>query len=292
MNTPVPAPVPSSPEMYAQSVNDIQTAVSTLESQTVPSYAEADDAYKQAASAFTQMKTDAMQWVNQVHPADMTMPTVVVSAGSTITSALASLTTAAAQLAGDLSNQALQQTIADQATALATDVSTLQGKISTLVTALDGFSRTLAADQQNLGNAVNALYDDMGNLQEQLSQLNGELALQYGTFDTSGAEQTQADIQSTNDQLQQTQNLYSFCAQAGSGASSALQGLDYLAGYWGSVSTQAGQVVPILQQVSNDPASVVQLDLQAASQAWAQLLTLSQQTAGQFPATSTLMRTA
>ena len=162
----------------------------------------------------------------------------------------------------------------------------------TLVTALDGFSRTLAADQQNLGNAVNALYDDMGNLQEQLSQLNGELALQYGTFDTSGAEQTQADIQSTNDQLQQTQNLYSFCAQAGSGASSALQGLDYLAGYWGSVSTQAGQVVPILQQVSNDPASVVQLDLQAASQAWAQLLTLSQQTAGQFPATSTLMRTA
>ena len=174
--------------------------------------------------------------------------------------------------------------IVQNAASLSTTVAGLQGQIAGLAASLGGFAQTLSGDVQSATTSDSDLMQDIAGTQSTLGSLYGRLnALKNKACPSqSDIDACEAQIQTTQGALTSLWQLNGQMQQAISGASSACQGLSYMAGFWSTVAGDAAQVVVALNRMSSDPVAILGYDLTTAAQAWAQTEGLARQTVGQL----------
>jgi hypothetical protein len=157
----------------------------------------------------------------------------------------------------------------------------LAGQVSQLQTGCSGMGTTLNQYAGSLQQAAQGLMSALGGLQSLMINQHNQLCNDYAQLNSlqHATCPNQNDInaaqQAVNNDLQALGNTNTFTEQSnncGQSAGGAVSGLSYLAGYWLQLGTLAGQALSALQQVSGQPATVIQLDLQTASNAWQGLL--------------------
>lgn len=266
-------------QIYVQSVSQIRSFVGWLEDQQTPPPLPDSPDSPQAINAFSQMKTDTMQWINSIYPQCIELPQAFVSADSQITPSLNTLVSLAQQLTSQPTNQNLHNAIVQAATSLSTTIQGLNNQVGSLVGSLASSSTALSQDSSSVGTATVGMNQDVNNELNNIYQLQGQLThLQNQTCPSQSAiNACQQNIANAQSALNQMQNLSGLLQQAGQQASAAANGLSYMAGYWSTVQTDAQQVIGALGKLASDPPAVLNLDLQNAAQSWSQTLALSQQ---------------
>jgi hypothetical protein len=253
---------------FAQSVTEVQNYSQAMAGLSMTGDATADGVLNQA-------KTDAAQWYNTIYPTYLNMPTTITDQSASIDSGLTALVQLASQLQSDPSNADVRQAVNNEASSLSTTVSSLQSQTQALSSDLSTFASNLQSDVGALGSALNALNTQVNDLEQQLSQLYGQLhSLQSATCPNQGdINSCQNAINSVTNQAQQASNAAQTVSDAGQAAVSAGSGLQYLGGYWSSVTSDAGNCVNALTKMQSDPASIVQIDLANTQQLWNSLKT-------------------
>ncbi|MEO6703079.1 MAG: hypothetical protein ABI140_06915 [Jatrophihabitantaceae bacterium] len=262
-------------QRYFASVSEITNYNSTVASQSAPAgLPGGQPGITAGQQALAAAQSASLQWFNQVYPASLNVPQTIVSEAGSITSGLSELTSVASQYAADPGNSQLQTALTNAANSLAGQVQTLQSSCATLSTSLAGYSGALQSVAQQLGNAIGALQATMSSLQAQLNNDLGNLdSLEHATCPNSGdINAAQQVVQTDQGYLQATYQFLNQLNNFGQNANGALAGLSYLAGTWTQLASIAGSSLSALQQISNQPAVVVQLDLSQASQAWQSLV--------------------
>lgn len=270
-------------QIYVQSVAQIRSFVGWIEDQQTPAPVPGSPNSPQAINALTQMKSDSMQWINQIYPQCIELPQAFVAADSQITPSLNTLVSLAQQLSTQPDNQNLHNDIVQAATSLSTTVGGLQNQVGGLVGSIGSSGSALLQDTNSVGTAMAGMAQDIGNERNNIYQLQGQLNhLENQTCpsknDISACKQNIVNAQNA---LTQMISLITLLQQASQQASPASNGLSYMAGYWSTLQADARQVVVALGQVASDPPAVLNLDLQNAVQSWSQTLALSQQLVAQ-----------
>jgi hypothetical protein len=261
-------------QQYLQSVQAITGYNQFITDQSVPGGLPGDPAIGQAATALTQSRQVSMTWFNQVYPSCLNLPQNITSESGGITSGLQELTSLASQLAGDPGNTQLAQAVTSTATHLAGTVNQLQTGCSGMGGTLGQYASSLQQAVQGLASSLAGLqsltYAENAQLCNDIAQLN---SLEHATCpNQSDIDAAQNVVSNDQQTLAATSNFAAQINGCGQSAGGAASGLSYLAGYWMQLSTLAGQAVQALQRVSGEPAVVIQLDLQTASNAWQGLL--------------------
>jgi hypothetical protein len=261
-------------QQYLQSVQAITGYNQFITNQSVPGSLPNDPAIVQATAALTQSRQVSLTWFNQVYPACLNVPQNITSESGAITGLLQELTSLAAQLAADPGNTQLAQ-------AVTTTAGQLAGEVSALQISCTGLGGTLSQYGSSLQQAAQGLLTTFGGLQSLISSQHAQLcrdiaqlnSLQNATCpnqgDISAAQRLVVNDQQT---LGSTSNFAQQIDSCGQSAGGAVSGLNYLAGYWVQLGGLAGTSLQALQQLSGQPASVIQLDLQTAGNAWQGLL--------------------
>jgi len=261
-------------QQYLQSVQAITGYNQFITGQSAPGNLPASPAIDQSATALTNARTVSMNWFNQVYPACLDVPQTITGGSAAITGGLQELTSLASQLAADPGNQQLSQAVASTAGQLTGEVTALQSSCA-------GLGNTLSQYAGSLQSAVGGLQSSLGGLQGLLNQLNAQLcqdiarlnSLQHATCPNQGDINAAAGVVQNDQQaLANTANFANQLNQCGQSAGAALSGLSYLAGTWNQLAALAENAVQALQSINGQPAVVIQLDLQQASQAWQGLL--------------------
>jgi len=245
-----------------------------ITNQSVPGNLPNAPEISQAAAALTQSRQVSLTWFNQVYPSCLNLPQDITNSSAAITGGLQELTSLAGQLAADPGNPQLAQAVATTASQLAAEVGQLQ-------TGCAGMASTLSQYANSLQQAAQGLMSCLGGLQSLLCAQNAQLchdiaqlnSLQHATCPNQGdINAAEGVVQNDQQALTNTENFAQQINSCGQSAGDAVSGLNYLAGYWMQLSSLAGQAQQALQQISGQPATVVQLDLTAASNAWQGLL--------------------
>jgi hypothetical protein len=275
----------SSPDRnYVQAVANVRSFVIWIESQPTPTPVPDSPRSGDAASALKAIKADSMNWINQIYPTCINLPKTFASANDQISPDLTLLTSLAQQLSSNPGNQSLHDGVANAADSLAATVAGLQGQASNLAASLSSFAGAIKEDIDRLNGAFNGVQQDIGNENWNLHNQYGELShLKNQTCPN------QNDINACRQRIEQIESFFSQMnqiagqvQQAASQAAGACTGLNFMAGYWSRASDDGRQVALALRKAAADPPSILQLDLQSASQAWSQTSSLSQQLADQF----------
>ena len=261
-------------QQYLQSVQAITSYNQFITNQSAPGGLSNDPAIGQATSALTQSRQVSLNWFNQVYPACLNVPANITSESGGITGLLQELTSLAGQLAADPGNAQLAKAVTSTAGQLA-------GEVSQLQTSCAGLGNTLSQYATSLQQAAQGLLTCLGGLQSLISAQHAQLcqdiaqlnSLQHATCPNQG-DITAAEHLVQNDQqtMISTGNFADQIDSCGQSAGGAVSGLNYLAGYWVQLAGLAGTSLQALQQLSGQPASVIQLDLQTAGKAWQGLL--------------------
>lgn len=262
-------------QQYLQSVQAITSYNQFITDQSVPGNLPNAPEISQAVSALTTSRQVSLTWFNQVYPSCLNLPQNITSESSAITANLQELTDLAGQLAADPGNAQLAQ-------AVATTAGQLAGEVGQLQTSCADLANTLSQYANSLQQAAQGLMSSLGGLQSLLCAQNAQLcqdiarlnSLQHATCPNQGdINAAEGVVQNDQQALLSTENFAQQINNCGQSAGAAVSGLNYLAGYWMQLSSLAGQAQQALQQVSGQPASVIQIDLAAASNAWQGLLT-------------------
>jgi hypothetical protein len=261
-------------QQYLQSVQAVTGYNQFITNQSVPGGLPSDPAISQATSALTNSRQVSLTWFNQVYPACLNVPQNITSESAGITGLLQELTSLAGQLAADPDSTQLAQAVTRTAGQLAGEVTQLQTSCAGLGGTLSQYGSSLQQAAQGLLSSLSGLQTSMSNQHAQLcrdiAQLN---SLQHATCPNQGdidaAEQLIRNDQQT---MVSTGNFAGQIDSCGQSAGGAVSGLNYLAGYWIQLGSLAGTSLQALQQISGQPASVIQLDLQTAGKAWQGLL--------------------
>lgn len=256
---------------FVAAVNAVQAYSSWVQGQSIPD--------PDLNNYLTQLKSDAIQWINVIYPLYLNMPNTVASQGSTIDNDLSTLISLAEQYQNSPS-PALQTAI-NQA---------LNGLIS-LVQGIASGVGALASDLANYYDALNG--KDSGILQQAESQLqkdqqgcSAQLASNLGRLhqlqsatcpNQTAIGQCQQLVNQLQAQLQQYLNDSNELNQVAQSLGNAANGLQYLGGYWQQILADADQCVSSLQRAVNNTGVLLQLELQANLQNWNDLKSLLQQ---------------
>ncbi len=269
---------------YVKAVANVRSFVNWIEGQPTPATVPDSPHSGAAASAFTTTKTDSMKWINQIYPTCINLPKAFASANDQVAPNLTLLASLAQQLGSDPNNQSLRDGVVNAVNSLAATVTGLQGQASNLAAALASFAGALKGDIDQLNGAFSGVQQDISNETMNLSNQIGQLShLQNQTCPDQGAiNACQQRIQQIQSFLGQMNQVTGQLQQAMSQAATACAGLNFMAGYWNTVSDDGRQVAVALRKATSDTAFVLRIDLQSASQAWSQTLSLSQQLADQF----------
>jgi hypothetical protein len=261
-------------QQYLQSVQAITGYNQMITNQSEPAGLPNAAAISQAGTALTQARQVSMNWFNQVYPACLNLPQNITGESSGITTSLQELTTLAGQLAADPGNTPLAQAVTNTANQLTGQVTQLQTNCSGMGNTLNQYAGSLQQAAQGLMSSVGGLQSLMITQHNQwyndVAQLN---SLQHATCpNQSDINAAQTAVNNDQQALAVTDQFTGQINNCGQSAGSAVSGLSYLAGYWMQLGTLANQAVQALQQISGQPAAVIKLDLQTASNAWQGLL--------------------
>jgi uncharacterized protein YukE len=261
-------------QRYLASVSEITNYSSTVASQSPPPGLPNQPGISQGIQALSAAKNASLQWFNQVYPACLNVPQTIVSQAGSITASLATLSTVAGQYASDPTNSQLATAITNEANTLCSQVQTLQTNCAALGSSLTGYAGAMQSVVQQLQSSIGSLQGTMCTLEAQLNQDLGNLdSLEHATCPSSSDIQAAENVVQTDQQyLMATNTFINQLNSFGQGANGALAGLSYLAGTWTQLAQIAETSVSALGQVANQPAAVIQLDLQNASQGWQSLV--------------------
>jgi hypothetical protein len=270
---------------YTTSVAAITGFSSWIESQPIPANRNYNN-YATVAGALTHLKQDTMAWINQVYPSCLQIVQQIQQANTGISSTLTELQTLAKQLQAQPSDKQLQTAIATAAQSLSSSVAKLDNSIGATLTPLAKSRDSLASDLNSVAQAMQRLMADGQTANQLLYDLQGRLhSLEHATCPSaSSISSCSNQIQTVQDELSTISALESPCQQSQQHANAAFQGLSYLAGYWTQAHMMAGQVQTTIGQLTNVPANLLQLDLQAAQQGWQGLLQMANATLTQVTA--------
>jgi hypothetical protein len=246
---------------YSQSAAAVRSFVAWMQTTAVP---PADPGPFQTA------QQHAMQWTNQIFPVSLQLPGSIVSWNPGISQQLTALAQVVAQLQNQSTNSGLLDAVRQNAQALQGTITGYLNQVNTLVKALQAFSQALQGDYTDAAKALVSLQQDLTSNNNQLAALYGQLhRLQNATCPSaSDIQKCSAQIASVQGQINNDQPALTVYTSLQEQLPAAIQGLQYLAGYWATLSSDAGSSAVALRRVGSDPAQVLSLDITQATQAW------------------------
>lgn len=230
----------------------------------------------------TKCKSDAITWYNGIYPTYLNMPATIADSGQTIDGDLSTLMSLAQQLQANDTPQ-IRQSIAQYAGNLEQTIQGLQTQTAALAQSLLTFAQNIAADSASYNSGLNTINQQISSLNSQLSGLYGQLhSLQSATCPSqSDINACQQQINSVQNQISQYNGFQSVFITGGQKSNEASYSANYLSQFWHSFAADAGNVIASLQNIQNEPAAVLEIDLQQTQQRWNALKSQLQQ-AGQL----------
>lgn len=226
-------------------------------------------------------KSDAIVWYNSIYPTYLNMPATIASSGQTIDGDLSTLMSLAQQLQSNNTPQ-IQQAIAQYAANLEQTIQGLETQCVSLAQSLAVFSGNIASDSQAYNSGLNDINQQLSALNSQLSGLYGQLhSLQNATCPNSGdINACQQQINSVINEINQYTGFQQTFASGYQQSNEAAGASMYLSQFWNSFAADTNNVIASLQNIQNEPAAILQIELQQVQQRWNNLKSQLQQ-AGQ-----------
>jgi hypothetical protein len=268
------------PSVYKQACTTIQNYVGWIESQSMPSNSGGYANWSAASSTLTQLKTDAMNWVNQIFPNTLQLPSTFAVQGKNVTSQLNTLVALVAQLsnAGSQTDALLAQ-IGKLVQGMLPEVSNLQKAASALSASLAGFSEAMVRDLSAAANEQTILTNDLRSEENIVAQAQGQLQHErHKSCPNSGTINGLNDeINRGNQQAEFILQLMKLFGKAAADTSQCSQALKYLANYWQVLAADVQGCQQALQIAVSKPKTLAQFDLSLVQSQWSQTLTFLQQ---------------
>lgn len=270
----------AAPSVYGQACTLIQQYTSWVEGQSLPSGSGNYSNWSAAEAVLTQLKTDAMQWINQIFPDTLQFPATFALRGQGVTAQLTTLIALVGQLDGNgPPPAALTQQIQELIGQMLPAVNGLQTQSSALAASLNGFSRAMVSDDTSSAAEVQALLRDLSSERGIVASASGQL--QHERSKSCPSQSTEQSLTTTinqaNAQIAAIENLLPIFDEAAEQTGQCSQSLSYLANYWMALAADLTGCAQALQGATSVPTSLLPIDLKTVQTQWQQTLTFLQQ---------------
>jgi len=250
-------------QAFEASLQTIQSYVSWIENQQSIGTTAPDN-------VLTAAKVHANAWTNIIYPTYEVLPNTILSKDDQIEADINGLIYYKEQLQNN-DTPKIRQSISQCANNLIQILNILETETQNLINQLSSFRINLSNDTLSFQGELNDINNQIIQTQNQIAKLKGQLhALQNATCkNDKEIKACQKQITTEQNSLNQYQNLATEFSKGANDSYQSSLASAYLQSFWETVKSDIDNCTGSLQDINNNPTTLLTIDISTVEQNWA-----------------------